>query len=163
MSQLRAGALLAAGLTATLALAGCSAASDPSSTPSATTAAAATPVEGGTYIHAFSAVGPITSLDPPTLIFHEALQTVRTLTSGLVDQDPKTGKIVPWVATSWKINSNSTVFTFHLKPGATFSDGTPIHASAVKANFDRDKGLGPKAVGAAPAHRESQPGESGRQ
>ena len=30
-----------------------------------------------------------------------------------------------------------TSFTFHLRDGVTFSDGTPLDAAAVKYNFDR--------------------------
>ncbi len=134
MPKFRTGAIVAAGLTVALGLAGFAAGGGGASTPTAT----ATPVAGGTYIHAFSAVGAITSLDPPTLIFHEALQVVRTLTDNLVDQDPATGDIVPYLATSWDVNSDATKYTFHLTSGATFSDGTAVDAAAVKANFDRD-------------------------
>lgn len=138
-------AALAGALAVLVGLSGCAAAGgavEPS--------AVATPVAGGTYTHAFSFPGVITSLDPPTLIFHEALQVVRTLADSLVDQDPKTGKIVPWIASKWEVSDDAKTFTFTLRDGATFSDGTPIDAAAVKANFDRIQALGPKAVGAAP-------------
>jgi len=147
MPKIRAHAVAALGLTVGLGLAGCSATASPEESATPTAEAVQT---GGTYTHAFSAVGAITSLDPPTLIFHEALQVVRTLTDNLVDQDPQTGEIVPWIATSWEINADATKYTFHLEDGVTFSDGAPLDAAAVKANFDRDKALGPKAVGAAP-------------
>ncbi len=145
MPKFRARALVALGLAAGLGLAGCSATPDPGATQSEEAVQT-----GGTYTHAFSAVGAITSLDPPTLIFHEALQTVRALTDNLVDQDPTTGEVVPWLAKSWDVNADATVYTFHLTTGATFSDGTVFDAAAVKANFDRDQKLGAKAVGAAP-------------
>jgi peptide/nickel transport system substrate-binding protein len=112
--------------------------------------ASESPIPGGTYTHAFSLPTALTSVDPPTLIFHEALQVVRALTDNLVDQDPDTGEVVPWLATSWKVNSDATVYTFTLRDGVTFSDGAVFDASAVKANFDRAVALGPKAVGAAP-------------
>jgi len=138
-------AALAGTVAVLVALAGCAGSGDsPKSSDSAT------PVSGGTYKHAFSFPGVITSLDPPTLIFHEALQVVRALTDSLVDQDPKTGEIVPWIATKWEVSPDAKTYTFTLRDGATFSDGTPIDAAAVKANFDRIQALGPKAVGAAP-------------
>ncbi|MFT4184393.1 MAG: ABC transporter substrate-binding protein [Rhizobium sp.] len=50
-----------------------------------------------------------------------------------VDAD---GKVSPWIAESWEQNDAATEFTLHLKKGVTFSDGTPLDASAVVANLD---------------------------
>jgi len=50
-----------------------------------------------------------------------------------VDAD---GKVSPWIAERWEQNDNATEFTLHLKPGVTFSDGTPLDAAAVVANLD---------------------------
>jgi peptide/nickel transport system substrate-binding protein len=50
-----------------------------------------------------------------------------------VDAD---GKVSPWIAERWEQNGDATQFTLHLKEGATFSDGTPLDASAVVANLD---------------------------
>lgn len=46
------------------------------------------------------------------------------------------GEATPWLATSWEQNEAATEFTLHLKPGVTFSDGTPLDAAAVVANLD---------------------------
>ena len=46
------------------------------------------------------------------------------------------GKVSPWIAESWEQNDDATQFTLHLKKGVTFSDGTPLDASAVSANLD---------------------------
>ncbi|WP_448042861.1 ABC transporter substrate-binding protein [Bradyrhizobium liaoningense] len=50
-----------------------------------------------------------------------------------VDAD---GKVSPWIAERWEQNDDATQFTLHLKKGVTFSDGTPLDASAVVANLD---------------------------
>lgn len=50
-----------------------------------------------------------------------------------VDAD---GKVSPWLAESWKQSDDATQFTLRLKKGVTFSDGTPLDASAVVANLD---------------------------
>ncbi|MBB3297085.1 peptide/nickel transport system substrate-binding protein [Rhizobium sp. BK591] len=50
-----------------------------------------------------------------------------------VDAD---GKVSPWIAERWEQNDKATEFTLHLKSGVTFSDGTPLDASAVVANLD---------------------------
>jgi peptide/nickel transport system substrate-binding protein len=55
----------------------------------------------------------------------------------LVAFKPGTFEVVPQLATSWKSNAAGTVWTFTLRPGAKFSDGTPVDAAAVKFNFDR--------------------------
>lgn len=46
------------------------------------------------------------------------------------------GKASPWLAERWEQNDKATEFTLHLKNGVTFSDGTPLDASAVVANLD---------------------------
>ena len=102
---------------------------------------------GGRYVHALEA-DPLGCLDPAQQRYHVALNITRQLSDSLVDQDPETGEIVPWLAKSWDVSTDATTFTFHLVDGATFSDGAPIDAAAVKANFDRIAALGPKAIGA---------------
>lgn len=46
------------------------------------------------------------------------------------------GTPVPWLATSWDISPDRTTYTFHLKPGVEFTDGTVLDAAAVKKNLD---------------------------
>ena len=44
---------------------------------------------------------------------------------------------VPGLALRWSHNKNDTSYTFHLRTGVTFQDGTPFNAAAVKYTFDR--------------------------
>jgi peptide/nickel transport system substrate-binding protein len=46
------------------------------------------------------------------------------------------GSIKPWLATSWTVSGNGLVYTFTLKPGVKFTDGTPLNAQAVAYNFN---------------------------
>ncbi|MFH6782310.1 MULTISPECIES: nickel ABC transporter substrate-binding protein [Methylobacterium] len=46
------------------------------------------------------------------------------------------GTIEPWLATAWTVSPDGRTYDFILRPGVTFSDGTPFDAAAVKANFD---------------------------
>ena len=46
-----------------------------------------------------------------------------------------TGAVSPWVATSWQTEDSATKYILHLKPGVTFSDGTPLNAAAVVDNI----------------------------
>ena len=54
------------------------------------------------------------------------------------------GTVGPDLATSWKMNDAGTQWTFALRKGAKFSDGTPIDGKAVKAVIDYV--LDPKTV-----------------
>jgi peptide/nickel transport system substrate-binding protein len=57
------------------------------------------------------------------------------LTDKLVYVDEK-GQLSPWVAESWEELNGAKDFVLHLKPGVTFSDGTPLDAAAVVANLN---------------------------
>ncbi len=64
---------------------------------------------------------------------------VNSAYEGLLDYqagqaDPK---LVGRLATAWKANADNTEFTFTLRDGVTFHDGTPFTAAAVKNSFDR--------------------------
>jgi len=60
----------------------------------------------------------------------------RNLVDSLVGQ-AEDNRFTPWLAERWEVNSDNTVYTFHLRSGVTFSDGTALDAAAVKYNFDR--------------------------
>jgi peptide/nickel transport system substrate-binding protein len=84
-------------------------------------------------------------LDPQQVATNAALNVGRQLVDSLTDQDPTSGEIKPWLADKWETNATSTSFTFHLRQGATFSDGTPVDANAVKTSFDGIRALGAKS------------------
>lgn len=46
------------------------------------------------------------------------------------------GELQPAIATSWKISDDRRSFTAKLRSGDEFTDGTPVDAEAVKANFE---------------------------
>jgi peptide/nickel transport system substrate-binding protein len=49
------------------------------------------------------------------------------------------GKAQPRLALSWEPSEDFKTWTFKLRPGVKFHDGTPFNAEAYKANFDRQK------------------------
>jgi peptide/nickel transport system substrate-binding protein len=78
----------------------------------------------------------VTCIDPQQTSIHHALAIGRSVADSLVDQDPVTGEIVPWLVESWEINDDSTEFTLHVKDGVTFSDGSSFTAQVLSDNLD---------------------------
>ncbi|MET8853070.1 ABC transporter substrate-binding protein [Amycolatopsis sp. NPDC004625] len=106
-------------------------------------AASGPPKPGGTLRLGISSAPDC--IDPQQAATNASINVGRQLVDSLTDQDPQTGEIKPWLAEKWEINAGSTAFTFHLRSGATFSDGSPVDAAAVKTSFDAVKALGTKA------------------
>jgi peptide/nickel transport system substrate-binding protein len=98
------------------------------------------PQPGGTL--AFAVSSDQGCLDPQQVTSNDSIYSLRQVVDSLTDQNPDTGEIVPWLASGWQINADATTYTFDLRPGVTFSDGTPLDAAAVKANFDKVPELG---------------------
>ncbi|WP_427024955.1 nickel ABC transporter substrate-binding protein [Aureimonas ureilytica] len=46
------------------------------------------------------------------------------------------GTLKPWLAQSWDVSEGGRVYTFHLRPGVTFSNGEAFDAAAVVANVE---------------------------
>jgi peptide/nickel transport system substrate-binding protein len=106
--------------------------------------ASATPRSGGTLT--FAVGSDVGCVDPQQVGSNDTVYSVRQTVDSLTDQDPRTGEIVPWLAQSWEISADARSFTFHLKPGVTFSDGTALTAQVVKDNFDSIPKLGTLAT-----------------
>ncbi|WP_347977928.1 TIGR04028 family ABC transporter substrate-binding protein [Microbacterium sp. ProA8] len=138
-SRIAAGA--AALLVAAASLVACA-----SSQPATQDAAAASgdPVTGGalTYLEHQT----YTNLYPPQAGFYPNGGIVNNIAARLTWQNPETLEIEPWVADEWTVNGDATEYTFELRDGVTFSDGTPVDAAAVAKNFDT-YGLGNPALG----------------
>lgn len=126
---------LTAGL-AVVALAGCaSGAAESTSTPGADVA----------QDISFALKEDPTCLDPQQTSVTTSLIVGRQLTDSLLDQDPETGEIVPWLASDWEVSDDLTSYSFTLQDGVTFSDGTPLTSDVVAANFDAIVALGASA------------------
>ncbi|WEF12227.1 TIGR04028 family ABC transporter substrate-binding protein [Pectobacterium actinidiae] len=86
-----------------------------------------------------------TNLYTPAGGFYPNGGILNQITDKLTYQNPETLEIEPWVAESWTVNADKTEYTFKIRPGITFSDGTPLDANAVAKNFDT-YGLGNTAL-----------------
>lgn len=75
------------------------------------------------------------SLDPHKVESDVEFNIISDLFEGLVSVSPA-GEIQPRLAEKWE-NKDNTVWTFHLRPGITWSDGTPITAEDIVWSWQR--------------------------
>lgn len=101
------------------------------------------PVKGGTLIYLEQQAH--TNLYPPAGGFYPNGGILNQITDKLTYQNPKTLDIEPWIAESWTVNDKATEYTFKIRKGVTFSDGSPLDANAVAKNYDTF-GLGNKEL-----------------
>ena len=147
--------LLAAAMTA--ALVGCGGNSgdsakkeDTTGGDAANTAAAQVEVPAGESVSQDTDIVAAVNVDFTTLDPMDTSDTLsgdiqRMLMDGLFGFDQEMN-VIPMLATGYEANDDATEYTFTLRQGIKFSDGTPWNAEAAKANFDRwgDKNLGLK-------------------
>ncbi len=77
------------------------------------------------------------SLDPAAVTAVNDFRILVNIYEGLVRYTPGTLEVEPQLATEWSISEDGTEYTFKLRDGVSFHDGTPFNAEAVKFNFDR--------------------------
>jgi peptide/nickel transport system substrate-binding protein len=121
-----------AAAAAALFAAGCGSAGG-TATAAATSSAAQTPTSGGNLVFAVNEVE--NSLNPA----YSALDVTGVIDRNIFDSlVVQTGpdSFGPWLATHWTISPDGKTYTFTLRRGVTFQDGTPFNAAAVKASLD---------------------------
>lgn len=101
---------------------------------SAQTSGSGEPDKSGAVVYSHTI--PPTSYDPHKALSDNDTVYLRQVYDTLTDVD-KAGKPVPMLAESWELASDGSTLTFVLRDDATFSDGSPVDAEAVKANIDR--------------------------
>lgn len=145
MARLKFAALAAAAAIAVAACGGAATQSPAASTPASVTPsqpaasetpAAGTPKAGGTLVVALS--GDINRTDPSLVDDANSTYVESQVEETLVTLKPGTGdEIIPALATESSISADGLQYTFKIREGVKFHDGTALDAAAVKANFDR--------------------------
>lgn len=75
-------------------------------------------------------------MDPAPVGKSESVVNTSIVYNTLVMLD-RDGGVIPDLAESWEISPDYRTYTFHLRKGVKFHDGTPFNAQAVKFSYDR--------------------------
>ena len=97
-----------------------------------------TPVIGGSVVVAISQ--DLDSLDPHKAVAAGTKEVLFNIFEGLVKPD-KDGNLVPAVAESYEISTDGKVYTFKLKSGVKFHNGSLVTADDVIYSLKRSAGL----------------------
>ena len=89
--------------------------------------------------------------DPDVFYDIEGNTVILSVYQGLVNYAPNSTTIQGVLATDWTISADGMTYTFHLRPGVTFQDGTPFDSAAVQTSFKRRSAVNP-----APAYMLAQ-------
>jgi peptide/nickel transport system substrate-binding protein len=92
--------------------------------------------KGGNELVFGTAADPVV-LDGALVSDGESLRALDQMFEGLVTLKEGSTEVVPGLAESWESNADGTSWTFKLRDGVKFHDGTDFNADAVCFNFDR--------------------------
>jgi peptide/nickel transport system substrate-binding protein len=81
--------------------------------------------------------GDSVSLDLAQATDGESIKAGIQVLENLVMFDKNSMDVKPQLATSWEVSKDGLTWTFHLRKGVSFHDGTPFNAQAVYDSFDR--------------------------
>ena len=76
-------------------------------------------------------------LDPHVTWVAAAKIITSSIAEGLVDFVGSTLSVEPQLAESWDVSADGKIYTFHLRHGVKFTDGSDLNAEAVSFNFQR--------------------------
>jgi peptide/nickel transport system substrate-binding protein len=95
----------------------------------------AQPRRGGNLVYARQE--ELTTLDPYQIATNTDIFTDEMVYQGLVRNDPEgQTKVVPGLADSWTVSPDGKSYTFHLRPGVKFSNGTPVTSEDVRFSLE---------------------------
>jgi ABC-type transport system substrate-binding protein len=98
-------------------------------------AGATQPHEGGRF--RFAVQIQLRTLDPAIAFDDVAFYAMHPMFDTLVDYAPGSTALIPRLAEHWAISPDARVYAFDLRPGITFSDGTPITAAHFRYSLER--------------------------
>ncbi|KZE81475.1 peptide ABC transporter substrate-binding protein [Paenibacillus jamilae] len=81
--------------------------------------------------------GDSVALDPAIVTDSESLKIGHQVFDSLLEYKDGTTTVQPGLAESWEVSPDGLVYTFKLRQGVKFHDGTDFNAEAVVFNFER--------------------------
>ncbi|MEM4694147.1 MAG: ABC transporter substrate-binding protein [Nitrososphaerota archaeon] len=93
----------------------------------------------------YASLSEMTTADPSTE-FSNSILWLCLVYEPLLWYDPLENKFIPALAERWESSKDGTVWTFYLRKGVVFHDGTPFTAEAVKKSIERTIELGQGAA-----------------
>lgn len=85
----------------------------------------------------FGAVGDPATLESGNVTDGYSIYVQQQIYDRLLDFEPGTTTLIPGLATEWSASEDGLTWTFKLREGVTFHDGTPFNAETVRANVNR--------------------------
>ena len=97
----------------------------------------APPVQAAPITATYSNIAETATLDPAIAFSSDGFVFVRNVYEGLLEYKPGTMKLQGVLAKTWKASADGLSFTFDLRPGVKFHDGSPLNADAVVTGLKR--------------------------
>ncbi len=85
----------------------------------------------------FARSGDSVGLDPADETDGESFMVCQQILEGLLGFKPGTVEVIPVLAEKYEVSADGLEWTFHLRKGVKFTDGTDFNADAVIFNFER--------------------------
>lgn len=98
-------------------------------------AGAGEPQTGG-QLSTYASSDPGT-LDPAVISTYDQGLVAPNVLEGLLRLSPDARTLEPGIAEAYEVSDDGTVWTFHLREGATFHNGDPVTAADFKYSFER--------------------------
>ena len=127
----------AGALAVAIALTGCAASQRETTAPGSSGSAAPTGAADANATFIFGAAGAPKLFDPFYASDGETFRVTRQIYEQLLSFEPGSAKTKPGLAESYEGSPDGLTWTFKIRSGVKFHDGTDLDAAAVCANFDR--------------------------
>lgn len=117
----------------TIVLSNCGGSPDATNSPEASSPAASSEQQA----LVFGLGGQPANLEPGNITDNNSIYVHEQIYDRLVHFEPGTTNPIPGLATEWAASEDGLTWTFTLREGVTFHDGTPFNAEAVRVNIER--------------------------
>jgi len=101
----------------------------------------------GDDVLTFGVTAEAETLDPHISMDNNTWRAIYYCYDRLVEYKGATTELLPGLATTWNVSEDGLSYTFHLREGVEFIDGTPFDAEAVRFSFERLFAIGKGPVG----------------